>query len=592
VGTNAVGGGFGIWHWTGTTWASAPGGAVRVAVDRNGVPWIINSNHQILSYVDADITIGPSATDEVGQVHTFVVTVKAEKGGAGLQPVAGVFPTVTLSPTPGAATDNCAAVGTDASGQCAVVISSSVGGTVTANARASVTVGEVTLSPDTAANSGPGGSGPATETYVPLTSTSFLTGVSAGGRFLVDQNGQPFLVNGDSDWNLAFALSPADQNTVLADRHANGFNTVLTDLVSMTGAANYEGDQPFSGSDFTPNPAYWSKIDTFFQEAKANGITVFALPVDSYSIGMLQPMTVAQAQSFGTYLSDRYPKASYPNIVWMFGNDWAGDGAGCCNQWPWPAWYASLMAGLQSNGPRLTTVENGYWESLSSDGQQFGPTVAINWAYSYHPTYEDVLRGYAAKAEPVVFGEGAYENPSTGFPGTPLDLRKQLAWTMTSGGAGSFYGNDSLWQFSSGWQSQLDTTIVAQRKALDSVFAGMAWQNLQPDTSNLLVTAGRGGEDTALSTTSAPDTNDPSTGWYVTAAYTADGTLAVIYNPDTTSNSITLSPALLGPNPQITAIDPTNGARTSLGWTTHPTMGANAGGDHDWLYIINASPRT
>jgi hypothetical protein len=56
--------------------------------------------------------------------------------------------------------------------------------------------------------------------------------------------------------------------------------------------------------------------------------------------------------------------------------------------------------------------------------------------------------------------------------------------------------------------------------------------------------------------------------------------------------SITVSSALLGANPTITRVDPTNGATTSLGWTTNPTGGTNAGGDHDWLYVITASPRT
>ena len=48
---------------------------------------------------------------------------------------------------------------------------------------------------------------------------------------------------------------------------------------------------------------------------------------------------------------------------------------------------------------------------------------------------------------------------------------------------------------------------------------------------------------------------------------------------------------MLGANATITAVDPTNGARTNLGWTTTPTMGANAAGDHDWLFVITASPR-
>jgi hypothetical protein len=76
----------------------------------------------------------------------------------------------------------------------------------------------------------------------------------------------------------------------------------------------------------------------------------------------------------------------------------------------------------------------------------------------------------------------------------------------------------------------------------------------------------------------------------VTAAYSADGSLGVIYNPDTTRNQITISSSVFGAHPTITAVDPTNGARTNLGWTTTPSMGANAAGDHDWLFIITASP--
>jgi hypothetical protein len=420
-----------------------------------------------------------------------------------------------------------------------------------------------------------------------------ISGVSANGRYLVDQNGSPFLLNGDSAWDVAWKLDAADQNTYLADRARNGFNTILTDLVGSSGVmqgnangANYAGDVPFTGSNFTPNPNYWAKIDTFFQEAAANGISVFALPVDAYATSsVFANMTDAQAQAFGQFLANRY--AAYPGIVWMLGNDYADDGGGNCCGHGFLSQYNSLLAGLGTAKPR--TIENGFYESLSSDGATLGPQMQINEAYNYHPSYEAIIRGRATKNLPVVFVEGAYENATNGFPSTPLDIRKQLGWTMTSGGAGSFYGNDSLWMFAAGWQQQLDTTIVAQRQTFDAAFAALNWSALQPDTTNALVTAGRNTPLTAQdSTSSTPMTNDSTYGWYVTAAYTPDGHLGVVYNPDTTRNDITLSPSLLGANPQITAVDPTNGARTNLGWTTTPTMGANAAGDHDWLFIITA----
>jgi hypothetical protein len=427
----------------------------------------------------------------------------------------------------------------------------------------------------------------------------FAMSVSASGTYLVDQYGNPFLVNGDSAWNLAWGLDPADQGTYLADRQADGFNAVVTDLVgnnSMHGSsngANYAGDLPFTDAGFTPNPAYWSKIDTFFQLAEKYGITVFAIPIDAYATAggnVFAAMTTAQAAAFGTFLANRYPQSAYPGIVWMLGNDYDGDGAGAGNIGGFvPQYQAFLTALAAARDTRPTTIEQGISESLSTDGHTIGPMVTLNAGYSYHPTYEVIVRGRAAKKMPVLFFEGAYENAITGFPSTPLDIRKQLGWSMTSGAAGTFYGNDSLWQFQAGWQNQLDTSDVAQRKALNAAFAAISWQNLQPDINSQLVTAGRNSQYTAWSTGPAPYTSDPTYGSYVSAAYTPDGTLAVIYNPDTTTNKITISSSLLGANPAIIAVDPTDGARTSLGWTTTPTMGTNAGGDHDWLFIIMAA---
>jgi hypothetical protein len=437
-----------------------------------------------------------------------------------------------------------------------------------------------------------------------------VSGVSADRRYLVDQNGQPFLVNGDSVWDLAWALDPADQQTYLADRHANGFNAVLTDLVGSPGTmggnqggANWHGDLPFLGGDFTqPNPDYWSKIDTFFQEAQTNDVSVFAIPIDAYAIdSVFAGMSVTQAGDFGTFLAQRYPQSQYPGIVWMMGNDYGGGGAGGApggggNQGAgdWNDHYEAMINAMRAAGDtRPVTTEFDATDSLTSDTTDSAMLAVnnTNWEYSYVPTYETALRAYASDFGPAVFGEGTYENTALGpnFPDSSLELRKQPGWTMTSGSAGGFYGNDALWQFQPGWQSLLDTTDVAQRHAMFDALAATDWWTLQPDTSSNLVTAGRNNELIGRQF-GGPNTADPTYGWYVTAAYSGDGTLAVIYNPDTRlNNNITISSSMLASNPQITAVDPTNGAETNLGWTTHPTMGANAAGDHDWLFIITAT---
>jgi len=124
-------------------------------------------------FVDARITIGPAATNEVGDPHTFVVTVSADTGdGSGMHPFPGAPVTFSLENTNGANTtvDNdastCDDQSTDANGQCTIVFTSSSTGITVGNASTTITLGDLTVTRDTAGNSGPGGSGPAAKRWV------------------------------------------------------------------------------------------------------------------------------------------------------------------------------------------------------------------------------------------------------------------------------------------------------------------------------------------------------------------------------------------------------------------------------------------
>lgn len=52
VGTDERGGGFGIYHWLGSAWQRVDGGAVRIDVDPQGVPWIVNDSSNIYRWQD------------------------------------------------------------------------------------------------------------------------------------------------------------------------------------------------------------------------------------------------------------------------------------------------------------------------------------------------------------------------------------------------------------------------------------------------------------------------------------------------------------------------------------------------------------
>ena len=50
IGTNPVGGGYGIYQRSSNGWTPEPGGAVTIAVEPAGNPWITNSAHQSLHW--------------------------------------------------------------------------------------------------------------------------------------------------------------------------------------------------------------------------------------------------------------------------------------------------------------------------------------------------------------------------------------------------------------------------------------------------------------------------------------------------------------------------------------------------------------
>jgi hypothetical protein len=127
-------------------------------------------------FVDANISIGPDGTNPVNVNHTFTVTVQRNLGlGAGFVNVPDFTkPVVTLTDSGGAthttSDDNCATVGT-INGKCSVTFSSPTVGTTIGNAMVTLTIRGVTVIRDTAGNSGPGGSGPATKHWVNVPSS-------------------------------------------------------------------------------------------------------------------------------------------------------------------------------------------------------------------------------------------------------------------------------------------------------------------------------------------------------------------------------------------------------------------------------------
>jgi hypothetical protein len=149
------------------------GSTFHVETDGTGT----NSGNALKRFVDAKISIGPDATNGVGEPHTFTVNVKqddgltAAQGGDGVTGFAnapnGTKPIVTLTDSGGAihniSSNTCASPGTSG-GNCSVTFTSNTAGTITGHATVTFSVGGVSLT--RATDNTHGSTGDATKNFV------------------------------------------------------------------------------------------------------------------------------------------------------------------------------------------------------------------------------------------------------------------------------------------------------------------------------------------------------------------------------------------------------------------------------------------
>jgi hypothetical protein len=415
---------------------------------------------------------------------------------------------------------------------------------------------------------------------------------SANGRYLVDQNNVPFLIAGDAPQSLMVNLSTTDADSYFANRKSHGFNAVWINLLCNTYTAGradsstYDGIIPFTTpNDFsTPNETYFARCDTMINLANNHGLVVILDPAETGSfLSVMHSNGATKCRAYGQYLGNRYK--NFNNIIWMSGNDfqsWSNASDDSV--------VTAVALGIKDNDTRhIHTVELNYNISQSLDDPNWAPIISLNAAYTYSPTYAEVLKGYnMANFDPVFMVEAVYEFESNAqsHTSTPLTLRRQEYWTDLSGATGQLYGNHYTWTFTSGWQTHLDTPGAIQMANVKALFEPRAWYNLVPDQNHATLTAGFG----TFTSSGEVDASD-----YATAGRTPDGSLVMAYMPTLRTFTINMA-QLSGP---VTArwYDPANGSFTAIAGSPFANSGShafappgnNSEGSPDWVLVLEAS---
>ena len=414
--------------------------------------------------------------------------------------------------------------------------------------------------------------------------------VGPTGRYLVDGRGKPFLVVGDAPQALMVNLTTAEAESYLSDRKAHGFNAVWINLL----CADYTGGRPDAGTidglkpfartnDFaTPNEAYFAHCDGVVRCAAKHGITVFLDPAETGSfLKVMRSNGPEKCRAFGRYLGRRY--RSFDNIVWMSGNDF--------QTWKTPAdddVVTAVALGIKDLDKRhIHTVELDYDLSSSYNDPNWARIASLNAAYTYFPTYAEVLRDYALRpAVPVFMVESDYEFENGADTGR---LRREEYWAYLSGACGVLYGNGYVWPFKAGWQSKLDTVGVEQLGYCKALLTAVPWHDLVPDASHRVLISGYGTFDSGGSAHGGISSND-----YVACAATLDGKWMLAYLPK--ARTVTVDMARLTGAVQGRWFDPTNGRYSPVAAESLSNSGlrpfsppaANSAGASDWVLVLHA----
>ena len=442
---------------------------------------------------------------------------------------------------------------------------------------------------------------------------------SANNRYLVDQNDVPFLMVGDSPQALIGNLSPMEAAFFMENRRRYGINTLWINLLCNAATAcnadgtTFDGIAPFTTANdlSTPNPAYFERANGIINLAAENGLVVILDPIETIGwLRLLRTNGIDKAFAFGQYLGNRYK--NFPNIIWMHGNDF--------QSWQKATDDALVQAvarGIRSlDSNHIHTVELNYLTSGSLEDQSWAPLIELNAAYTYFPTYAQVLTEYnRSNFKPVFMLEAHYEfehNPGTDG-GSTQNLRRQEYWTMLSGATGQLYGSAHTWQLQKGWKSYLDTPGVIQLGYMKNLFASKKWYDLIPDQAHTVVTSGYGSFSCLVGKFLADVGKDPdlipgalvrirkysaigsiTTSTCATAARTSDGFSVMAYLP--TIRTITVDMSRLVSIATARWYDPTNGEYADIDGSPFANTGSrkftppgnNSSGVGDWILVLEA----
>jgi len=373
-----------------------------------------------------------------------------------------------------------------------------------------------------------------------LSSTGFSQKleVSENGRYLVDDQGNPFFYLGDTAWELFHRLNREEADRYLENRAEKGFTVIQAVVIAERDGlkdANPYGETPLINNDPTkPNEKYFKHVDYIVDKAASLGLFIGMLPTWGAYWSYLNPDDVIfnseNAFTYGQFLGKRYKDKP---IIWILGGDRN------INNETERKIIEAMAKGLRvgDTGNHLITFHP-RGPGLSSDYFHHADWLDFNMYQSSHAAHDHDNGLYAehdyalTPVKPTLDGEPRYETIPAGFyfEGSnrldrfdDYDTRQAAYWSVLSGACGHTYGNNSIWQmYTEGrspviwsqipWYEALDHPGAFQMGILKKLFLSRHFEKLEPNKTMIVDGPNSGGSK-------------------IKASLANDGSTAIIYSP-------------------------------------------------------------
>ena len=414
----------------------------------------------------------------------------------------------------------------------------------------------------------------------PVPDTAFWP-LTISDNILVDNQGNPFLMMGDTPWSIMSGPTRTEAISYLDDRASKGINSIMILLVDAydPGPTNANGDYPFTyGDPFGEmTEDYWLFVDTIMEEIYERDMLALIFPAylgyNGGEEGWYDSVTVTSLgtmEDYGEWVATRYQ--DYDNLIWMVGGDYAPNDA--------IEEIRAMVTGIQNvlgSEGLIFAAHNGRLESgFTEYDAQDKAWLNLNTTYTRGYNLSEYLKDDYSRDTAFFFIEGTYENRNDNPGGeiTPGKLRSQMYTPVLMGATGYFFGNDPIYDFGTDWEDELDSDGSLDLERSINFWTLINWSDFIPDNNHTRLTSGYGtlGEYTYAAT--ARDNQD---------------SLIVSYIPDDRAVTYDLTEITSAYDVDTWWFDPSTANQWYLGnYENDASHLFNMPSDTDWIFVLEA----